>query len=69
MVRKFIHNPVWVFILTTILSAFAHEWPNTFAYEWVYYIPKITYNILNINLVVILGWSILVAIPLLVNKK
>ena len=46
-------------IVTTVLSAFLHEIPNTFAWEWVYTIPRVTREVLGINVVVIGGWIVL----------
>ena len=51
-----------------IINAFVHEIPNTFAWAWVYTIPYVTFEILHINIVVIVGWIVLVCVPLIVNK-
>jgi len=56
-------------ILTTIINAFLHEIPNTFAWEWVYTIPNVTFEILKINIVVIIAWVVLIIVPLIVNHK
>jgi hypothetical protein len=62
-------KPFWfAFITTTLVSAFIHEYPNTFVYEWRYTIPGFSFEIFNIHIVVIIGWSILVAIPLVVTS-
>lgn len=55
-------------IITTFINAFIHEIPNIFAWEWVYTIPYISFEIVQINIVVIVGWIILIYVPLLTEK-
>ena len=55
-------------VLTTLVNAFVHEIPNTFVWEWVYTIPYVTLEIFQINIVVIVGWAILVAVPLITKR-
>lgn len=47
-------------VVTTIVSAFLHEIPNTWMTSWFYIIPLVSLKILQINVVVICGWVILV---------
>ena len=69
---KLIHKKVDSFsvaiIITTILNTFIHEIPNLFAQEWIYTIPSISFEILSINIVVIIGWIILISIPLITKR-
>lgn len=51
-------------ILTTLINGFAHEIPNTFAWEWVYTV-SFGFEILQINILAIIAWTILIAVPLL----
>ena len=55
-------------VVATLVNAFLHEIPNTFAWEWRYTIPYVTFEILRINIVVIVGWAILIAVSLLVKR-
>ena len=55
------------FLITWFLSAFIHELPNVRVGEWVYDIPVTDLTIGGINIVVILGWSILIAAALCVR--
>lgn len=55
-------------ILTTLINAFVNEIPNTFAWEWVYTIPYITFEILEINIIVIIGWIVLVTVPIITKR-
>jgi hypothetical protein len=55
-------------IITTLAGLLLSELPNLFASEWQYTIPYITFEILHINIVVIFGWVILVAVPILAKK-
>ena len=61
-------NMIASIITTTIIAAIALELPNTFAWGWIYTIPYINLEILKVNIVVWLGWIILIAIPLIANK-
>ena len=67
IIKKVSSMPVAI-ILATIINAFVHEYPNLFSQEWVYTIPYITFEILQINIVVIAGWMVLVAIPLITKR-
>jgi len=69
LIKKIVKSFGLAVFLTTLISAFLHEYPNTFVWEWTYRIPYISFEILQINIVVIFGWMILVAIPLIVNNK
>ncbi len=53
---------------TTIINAFLIEFINTFAGEWKYRIPYITLEILEVNILVVIGWVILALIPLAVKR-
>ena len=68
LLRKYIATIPFLFAVLVVINAFVHEIPNTFAHEWVYTIPGISYEIFGINIVVIAGWSILVAVPFLVRR-
>ncbi|MBI2670371.1 hypothetical protein HYX18_00095, partial [Candidatus Woesearchaeota archaeon] len=48
--KKF--NFVSSIIIGTILNTFLNELPNTFVHEWVYNIPNLNLEILNINIFV-----------------
>lgn len=67
LIRKKFSLPISI-ILATIINAFIHELPNTFAWEWIYTIPFITFNFLRINIIVIIGWVILIVVPLITEK-
>ena len=44
------------------------EIPNIFSQDWIYQIPFITGEILRINIVVIIGWAILIIGPVYIKK-
>lgn len=55
----------WVkIILSMILGIVIWEFPNLFSKDWIYTIPYINLEIFGINIVVILGWIILIVFPL-----
>lgn len=55
-------------LLTFFLSAFLHEYPNTFVYAWRYTLPVVSYEFHGIHIFVILGWEILTAIPIVITS-
>ena len=61
-------NKYFSFILSMIIGIIIWELPNIKTYYWVYNIPLISIEILKINILVIFGWSILIAIPLIIYK-
>ena len=56
-------------VICALINAFLHEIPNKFANEWTYNIPRITFEIFGLNILVIIGWFILIIIPLITNGK
>jgi len=68
LIRRYVPSLASAMILTTLINAFIHEIPNTFAWEWVYTIPYVRFEILRINIVVIIGWVILVSVPLTTER-
>lgn len=68
LIRKKVPSLSIIIILTTFINAFVHEVPNTFAREWIYTIPYITFEILQINIVVIIGWVVLITVPLITKR-
>jgi hypothetical protein len=68
LIRKKVHSFTLTIILATLINAFLHEVPNIFAWEWKYTIPYVTFEILQINIVVIVGWIILIAVPIFTDK-
>lgn len=63
--RQVVENPISIVIVTliaTYANAFLHEYPNTFANEWIYTVKTNSFldlNILNIPLIVLFGWMTL----------
>ena len=54
--------------ISVILGVVIWEIPNLFSNNWIYYIPVIDLEILEINIIVILGWTLLILIPDYVYK-
>jgi hypothetical protein len=63
-----ISSSAGAFVITVLASSLFHEIPNTFAREWVYLVPYIALEIFRVNILVILGWAILVAVPLITKN-
>ena len=63
-INIFIKKNYISFILAMILGVIIWEVPNLFSGDWIYTIPYINYEIFKINIVVILGWSILIGFPI-----
>ncbi len=68
LARHFIMSFWPAFTFVAIISAFAHEVPNLYAFEWVYTVPYVTLAIFQINIVILIGWFVLVAVPIFVDK-
>ena len=68
IINKYILNSILAVIVVTILCVFTHELPNIYSWEWIYTIPYIKFNILNINIIVIIGWVFLILVPLLTRR-
>jgi len=68
LIRKKVHPFTLTIILATLINTFLHELPNLFAWEWRYTIPYVTFEILQINILVIVGWAILIAVPIITDK-
>lgn len=68
LLHKILSSYLLTIILTTLINAFLVELPNISAQEWVYNIPYITFSILQINIVVIVGWIILIAVPFISKR-
>jgi hypothetical protein len=68
LIRMKVPSLAVTIILATLINAFVHEVPNIFAWEWVYTIPYVTFEILQINIVIIVGWVILIAVPIITTK-
>lgn len=62
--RKYLMKPTLAFSVTFLFNAFLHEVPNIYGQQLVYNIPFVTQGILGVNIVVILGWSILVGVSI-----
>jgi len=68
LIRKKVPSLAVTIILATLINAFIHEIPNIFAEEWIYTIPYVTFEILQINIVIIISWFILITIPLITKR-
>lgn len=68
LIRKKVPSLAVTVIFTTLVNAFVHEVPNIFAWEWVYTIPYVTFEMLQINIVVIVGWVVLIAVPIITYR-
>ncbi len=62
------HSPnttLFAMIVATYGNAFLHEFPNTYAHEWVYTnYPLPGMHVFNIPLVILIGWPLLLFFPL-----
>ncbi len=57
----------WIAVISfLIVGIVIWEVPNIFSQDWIYYISFVDYNLGGLNVVVILGWVILLFIPVYV---
>ncbi len=66
--HSFIKSNFFSLIFTIILSIIIWEIPNVFSKDWIYNIPYINLEIFGVNIIVILGWPILILFPLSIYK-
>ena len=66
-INSFIKNHISIPI-SMLLGIVIWEIPNIYSKDWIYTIPYITYEIFHINLVVILGWILLILGPVYIYK-
>jgi hypothetical protein len=65
----YFENKLSVFVLSMILGIIIWEVPNLFVYGWIYTVPVLSMAAFNINILIILSWSVLIGIPLLIYNK
>ncbi|MCF7812354.1 hypothetical protein K9M59_02010 [Candidatus Gracilibacteria bacterium] len=68
LIRTKISSFALALVGTTLINAFVAEWPNTFAWEWIYTVPYFPWEIFQINIFIIFMWVFLVFIPIVVEK-
>ena len=68
LIKKRVKSFNQALMITSLVNAFLHEIPNTFAWAWTYAIPS-GFEIFKINIWVIIGWLILIEIPIIVNQR
>jgi len=67
-VRTYLKNFPLSVIGAMILGIIIWEIPNIFSKDWIYSIPFISFEIFHINIIVIIGWVILILGPYYVYK-
>ena len=67
-INSFFKNTVVSTVMSMILGIFMWEIPNVYSRDWVYAIPFVHWSILGVNVVVIVGWLILIQLPVQVNN-
>lgn len=68
-INIFIKKNYVSFIFSMILGIIIWEIPNLFSVDWIYTIPYTNFSIFKINIIIILGWSILIGFPIYIYKK
>lgn len=63
--RRF-SGKITAFILSMIVGIVIWEIPNLFSGDWIYTVPITTMHLFRLNVIVILGWSLLIFLPLYV---
>jgi len=60
----------WLTLVSSmILGICLWEIPNLFVYSWVYLIPIVKQEIFKINIVVIIGWVLLISLPVYIYNR
>jgi len=60
-------KPITV-IISMILGILIWEIPNNRTLDWIYKIPFVNFEVLGINIIVIVGWGILILVPLWIYR-
>ncbi|MBD3259127.1 hypothetical protein GF371_00690 [Candidatus Woesearchaeota archaeon] len=63
LVKSLLKNFTMSVIATIILGIIIWEIPNIYSQDWIYSIPHISFEIFHINIIVIIGWVILISGP------
>jgi len=66
--KSFFKRKTITTISAMILGIIIWEIPNVFSKDWIYTIPIIKQEILGINIIVIIGWVILIQGPIIIYK-
>lgn len=61
-----IKNKIMTFVFSMLLGVIIWEIPNMFSKDWVYMVPYSNLEILNLPVIIIIGWSTLIGLPLIV---
>jgi len=62
--NSFLKNSLFSVLLSMLFGITIWEVPNVFSNNWIYKIPYVTFEIFHINIVVIVGWVILILGPI-----
>ena len=74
LVKSKIKTSLISIIVSVIMGVIIWEIPNLFSMDWIYHIPIVSLEIFNINIIVVLGWALLILVPnylykIVLNKK
>ncbi len=61
-------NKVLSIVASMIIGIFIWEIPNTFSKDWIYKFPYSNMEIFNINIIIVIAWTILIISPLYIYK-
>ncbi len=61
-----VKNKLMTFVLSMLLGIIIWETPNMFSKDWIYTVPYSNFEILNLPVIIIIGWSALIGLPLIV---
>ena len=62
-------NKFLAFISAMVAGIIIWEIPNLFSKDWIYTIPYISFNIIGINIIVIIGWVVLIGFPVYIYNN
>jgi hypothetical protein len=65
-VKSNLNNKTISGLVSMLIGIIVWEVPNLFSSDWVYNIPFVTFSLFKINIVVIVGWAILIVLPVCV---
>ncbi len=67
-VNSFINQRLFSVLASMLLGILIWEIPNVYSKDWIYTIPYVKSELFGVNLIVILGWAILILAPIYVYR-
>jgi len=68
-IKNAVLNPPFALVVSVFFGIVFWELPNLISRDWIYVIPGVDFEILGLNIVVVIGWFILIWLPVYVYDQ